>query len=132
MSAPITIERLDAIMLSLRPHVTPEERRPRPGCLESAIGNALNAASYQQDTEEPDVLWITAFLMRSLAKNHCYLDGNKRIAWLAGLDVLAVHGAMTLDVDEDKAAATVEALAKGELDVPALTGWLGEHVVALS
>jgi hypothetical protein len=36
---------------------------------------------------------------------------------------------MTLNVDQDEAAATVEALATGELDVTALTGWLGEHVV---
>jgi death-on-curing protein len=129
---PTTVERLDELMAALRPDEQPSGRRPRQGCVEGAIGNAVLAASYAQETDEPDILHVAAYLMRSLARDHCYVDGNKRIAWMATLDVLAVHAATTLDVDQDEAAGTVEAVATGTMDVPALITWLADHLVPLT
>jgi death-on-curing protein len=108
-------------------------RRSREGCVEGAIGNAVLAAGYAaQEGDEPDILHVAAYLMRSLARLHCYTDGNKRIAWLATLDVLAVHTATTLEVDQDEAAETVVAVATGVMGIPDLCTWLAEHLVPLT
>lgn len=126
--APISPGRLDELMQAIRPDADEAARRSRSDCVEGAIGNAVLAASYTQDSDEPDVLHVAAYLMRSLVKNHCYVDGNKRIAWLATLEVLAVHAMATIEADQDEAAALVEDVATGAVDVPALIVWLGKHL----
>lgn len=44
------------------------------------------AAMYEQDADEPDPLIVAAYLLRSLCQNHRFVDGNKRVAWLAALE----------------------------------------------
>lgn len=123
---PITPERLAALMAALRPGAS--DQSPREGCVEGAIGNAITAASYASDSNEPDGLQVAAYLLRSLARNHCYIDGNKRIAWLACLEVLAIHSAVTVYADQDEAADVVERVAQGNMDVPELTIWLASKL----
>lgn len=129
---PTTPERLAQLMAAIRTDQPAGNLAPRDGCVEGAIGNAVLAASYAQETDEPDVLHVAAYLMRSLARDHCYMDGNKRMAWLATLEVLAVHSATTVDADQAEAAAMVEQVATGAVDVPALIQWLGDHLVPWS
>lgn len=118
---PITAERIQEIMAAIRPHASELDRAPRAGCVEGAIANAVTAAMYQQDGEEPDPFLIGLYLLRSLAQNHCFLDGNKRIAWLAFIEVLGCHGRMTVNVPQKIAASLVELAATGAVDVGTLS-----------
>lgn len=125
---PITFERVVELVNSVRPLSEP----PRAGCVEGAIGNAVQAAVYYGENDEPNPLHIASYLLRSLARDHCFIDGNKRVAWLGCLDVLARLGGVTVDTDEVEAATFVECVAEGKIDVPAVAEWLAGRLVALS
>lgn len=78
-----------------------------------------------------DVLHVAAFLLRSLAKNHCFLDGNKRLAFMVAREVLEVHALVTLEAEQEEVAAVVISVATGTIDVPELVQWMQDHLVAL-
>lgn len=107
----------------------------KPGCVEGAIGAAVQGASYTHSTssEQLDPLLVAAFLLRSLVQNHCFVDGNKRVAWLAALDVLAVGASLTLRADEEEAANFVLGIADGTTrSVPEIVNWLADRLIAWS
>jgi death on curing protein len=107
----------------------------KPGCVEGAIGAAVQGAFYVQNTgsEQPDPLLVAAFLLRSLVQDHCFVDGNKRVAWLAVLDVLAVGANLTLRTDEEEAANFVLRVADGTTrSVPEIVAWLQDRLIAWS
>lgn len=106
---PITPERLAELMRDLRPAASAQSRVPRNG---------------------PDPSHVAAYLLRSLAKNHCYEDGNKRIAWAALLEVLWVNAALAIQADQDEAAELVIRVATSECGVDDLIEWLAAHIVA--
>jgi death-on-curing protein len=112
--------------------VRPLNEPPRNGCVEGAIGNAVQAAAYYSEDDEPNPLHIASHLLRSLARDHCFIDGNKRVAWLACLEVLATHGRVTIDADEIEAAAFVESVADGSTDVPGIAGWLAARLSTIN
>ncbi len=58
------------------------------------------------------------------------MDGNKRIAWLACLEVLAVHALATIEADQDEAAAFVEGVV-GQANVAPIVEWLAIHLAPL-
>ena len=103
------------------------------GCVDSSIGNSVQAALYAMETddEEPDLLVVAAYLLFYLARNHCYTDGNKRIAWLAFAEQIAVHG---LDVDATQEEVVRFVLDVAEGTVPNADGvrnWVAPRLVAL-
>lgn len=57
-----------------------------------------------------------AALLHSLARNHALVDGNKRVAWLACRATLR-YNSVFMRVDPDEAVPSVEAVARGELEV---------------
>lgn len=68
-----------------------------------------------------------AALMHSLARNHCLVDGNKRLAW-AGTRVFCLMNGFDLVMSIDEAEELVQATAQGKLDVPALSTQLIKHL----
>lgn len=126
---PISPARLAALMTDLRPDADDMSRTPRAGCVEGAIGSAVQCALYANPDGEPDPLHVAAYLLRSLAQNHCYEDGNKRIAWLALLEVLWVHASLTVDADEEEAADVVLKVTTREWTVEELILWLADRLV---
>jgi len=48
--------------------------------LESAITRQLNRWAYEHKS---DIVILAAAYGYGLAKNHCFIDGNKRVAFLA-------------------------------------------------
>jgi death-on-curing protein len=60
-----------------------------------------------------------AALLHSLARNHAFVDGNKRIAWSATRVFCLLNG-LDLDLDVDAAEALVVGAADGSLDQRAL------------
>ena len=97
---------------------------PRPrdvGLIQSAVERPRTAV-YGNDAY-PDVHTKAAALLHSLARNHAFLDGNKRIAWLAAGAFLFVNG-LLLDAPDDDAYDLVIATATGEADVEAIAAAL--------
>ncbi|MFS8071553.1 MAG: type II toxin-antitoxin system death-on-curing family toxin, partial [Byssovorax sp.] len=66
-----------------------------------------------------------AYLLMYLAKNHCFVDGNKRVAWSAAVRVLDMNG-IRLREDDAEAAPLVNHVATGEAKVGDIITWLAQ------
>jgi death-on-curing protein len=102
------------------------EPRPRDlGLVESAV--ARPQTTVFGDGAYPDLHTKAAALLHSLARNHAFVDGNKRVSWLAAGAFYWANGYL-LDAPEDPAYDLVIAVATGELDVAeiaaTLAGWV--------
>ncbi len=89
------------------------------GLLESALARPRNLAAYG----EPGVVELAAALAYGLAKNHPFVDGNKRTAFLCAYVFLGMNG-LSLDADEAEAAAIMVDLAAGEVSEADFAQWL--------
>ena len=94
------------------------------GLLESALARPLNLAVYGQ----PDAADLAASYGVGLAKNHPFVDGNKRAAFLAVGLFLALNG-QRLVVDQVNATFTMLAVAAGTLDETQFAAWIRQHAV---
>lgn len=94
------------------------------GLLDSALARAQNLAAYGT----PDYAQLAAAYGFGLAKNHAFVDGNKRAAFLATGLFLALNG-YRLTATQADATLTVLALAAGEIDEPAFVNWILERSV---
>jgi death-on-curing protein len=95
------------------------------GLLESAA-NRPQTTIYGKDAY-PTFADKAAALMHSLARNHCLIDGNKRLAWSATRAFCLMNG-FDLKLKIDTAESLVVATAKGELDVAALSKRLSKGI----
>lgn len=89
-----------------------------PGLLESALARPRNLAVYG----EPDLAALAAAYAFGVARNHPFVDGNKRAAWILARLFVRLNGG-TLVYDQDDAYRTVMALAAGVLSEEALAEW---------
>jgi death-on-curing protein len=89
------------------------------GLLDSALARPLNLAAYG----EPDAAGLAAAYGYGLAKNHPFVDGNKRAAFLAAGLFLAMNG-LRLRASQAEATIAVFTLAAGELDEAGFAAWL--------
>ncbi|HUE46718.1 MAG TPA: type II toxin-antitoxin system death-on-curing family toxin [Aestuariivirgaceae bacterium] len=92
------------------------------GLLESALHRPLDKFAYGQ----PDLCDLAAAYAYGLARNHPFVDGNKRTALVASLTFLEINGLRTTSTQAENVAAFL-ALAAGELDEDALAAWLRKH-----
>ncbi|MEI6385984.1 MAG: type II toxin-antitoxin system death-on-curing family toxin [Spirochaetota bacterium] len=99
-----------------------DEIRDR-GLIESALAKPRNLAVYSQ----PDLADLAASYAFGLAKNHAFIDGNKRTAWVVARVFLADNG-LSLQFDAADAIRTVESLAGGTLDESGLALWFRSHL----
>ena len=93
------------------------------GLLDSALARPLNLALYT----EPDVADLAAAYGVGLAKNHPFVDGNKRAAFLAVGMFLAVNG-YRLHAAQVDATLTVLAVAAGDMDEVTFAQWIRAHI----
>jgi len=73
----------------------------------------------------PDLHTKAAAILHSLARNHAFVDGNKRVAWLSAGAFYWING-LLLDAPDDPASDLVIAVATGDLDVPAIAATLAQ------
>jgi death on curing protein len=95
------------------------------GMLESALGRPMNRWAYGEDDEAA----LAAAYAFGVARNHPFIDGNKRTAWVLARLFLALNG-HKLEFDADDAIRTVLALAAGELPEDELACWFRARIVA--
>ncbi len=94
-----------------------------PGGLESAMARAENLAAYG----EPDAAALAAAYAFGVARNHPFVDGNKRTAWVLARQFLELNE-QRLEFVEAEAIATMLALAAGELSEDELADWIREGI----
>jgi len=92
------------------------------GLLESALGRPLNNHAY----ESPDLASVGAAYGFGLARNHAFVDGNKRIAFLAIVTFLGLNN-VDLVVPESEAVVMMQAIAAGEVDEEGLARWIRDN-----
>lgn len=90
------------------------------GLLDSALARAPNAWAYQDGSTIPE---LAASYGYGLARNHAFLDGNKRVAFLAIGLFLALNGCF-LKAGKADAVETMLAVAAGDLDEAGLAAWI--------
>jgi death on curing protein len=90
------------------------------GLLDSALDRARNQYLYDSETDLPALAAAYGF---GLAKNHPFVDGNKRAAFLGLGLFLAVNG-KRLRADPVDAIHTMLALAAGEITEKQLAAWI--------
>ncbi len=96
------------------------------GLLESALMRPENLVAYGS----PDVCDCAAAYAFGLAKNHPFVDGNKRAAFLACGLFLYLNG-RRLTATQADATLTMLALAAGDLDEAAFAAWLHANTAPL-
>lgn len=87
--------------------------------LDSVLGRAPNLWLYDKSV---DLASLAAAYGFGIAKNHAFVDGNKRAAFLAMGLFLAING-KRLRADQVDAINTILSLASGTLDEHALADW---------
>ena len=88
--------------------------------LESAIARPQQLAHYEPKS---GIAHIAAVLAWGLAKNHAFIDGNKRIAIAAMITFLGWNG-YQLNCTEAEETVMVLRMAASEIDEAAWTGWV--------
>jgi len=126
----ITVDRVIALHQALCSAVTSDAAG---ACLEQAVGTAVTNALYASEEGEPDLLIAACYLARGLSTGQCFMDGNKRVAWAAFLDVLMAHGELMLDVetDGDDAASHMADLSTNSMSVSTFARWAAGHLTPL-
>jgi len=97
---------------------------PDPGRLEAAA--ARPRMTFGGEDLYPDLAAKAAALMHSIAMNHPFVDGNKRVGAMAAELFLAVNG-QALDVDDDALVAMVVDVAAGVITAEALAIWIRQR-----
>jgi death on curing protein len=97
------------------------------GLLDSALARPLNLAAYGA----PDMADLAASYGVGLAKNHAFVDGNKRAAFLAVGLFMALNGHRLVTTQAD-ATLTMLGVAAGTLDDVQLASWIRQHAVPRS
>jgi death on curing protein len=92
------------------------------GLLRSAIERPVNKWHYQQ-AELPELAAAYAF---GLAKNHAFVDGNKRIAFLSMMIFLRKNG-VRFAPDQAHATKMMMSLAAGEVSEESLARWMRDN-----
>ena len=93
------------------------------GLFESALARPEHLAHYGT----PDLAELAAAYGYGLARNHPFIDGNKRTAFVAVELFLELNGA-SLVADDASCVLTMLALASGTLDEAAIASWVRTHM----
>ena len=94
-----------------------------PGLLESALARPQNKFAFG----ETDLAALAAAYGFGIARNHPFVDGNKRTA-LAAMIVFLNLNALALVAPQEEATAIILALAAGEVGEDVLARWIAGHV----
>ena len=92
------------------------------GLLESALARPQHLLAYG----DPDLFDLAASYAHGLARNHPFLDGNKRIAFMAAYVFLYRNGHRLIAPETDTVAIMLD-LAAGRIDEADLAGWLRQN-----
>jgi death on curing protein len=93
------------------------------GLLESALARPINKFAYG----ETDLAALAAAYGFGIAKDHPFVDGNKRTA-LASMIVFLGLNRLEPDAPQEAATAIILSLAAGEVTEDVLARWIAVHI----
>ena len=97
------------------------------GRIDAALARPPNLAHYG----DPDPADLAAAYAFGLARNHGFVDGNKRVAWLAARLFLADNG-VGLEFDPVDAIRIIEGVASGTVAEPELADWFRQRLLVVN
>ena len=97
------------------------------GMLDSALARPQQRFAYGDPP--PDLAELAAALAFGLARNHPFVDGNKRTAAVACETFIQLNGA-ELNADDLTLYPLYIGLAEGSLDEAGFAAWLRDHITA--
>lgn len=95
------------------------------GLLESALHKPKNLYAYENP--KPDLAALPASYAYGIARNHPFVDGNKRVAFVVCRLFLRLNGADISAAPEEKYNTFIK-LAAGELSEADLANWVRQHL----
>ena len=93
------------------------------GLLESALGRPLNKFAYG----ETGLAALAAAYAFGIARNHPFVDGNKRAAFASIIVFLGLNG-VDFDAPPEAATAIILDMAAGEIDRDGLARWIADNI----
>jgi death-on-curing protein len=93
------------------------------GLLESALARPINKLAYG----ETAIAALAAAYGFGIARNHPFIDGNKRTALASMIVFLGLNG-IDLDAPQEDATAMILSLAAGEITEDLLANWIADHI----
>ena len=94
------------------------------GLLESALSRPQQKWHYEPGT---DLATLAAAYAFGIAKNHPFIDGNKRAALVAAYTFLAINE-LELEAPEPEAVTAILGTADGSLSEEDLASWIRSHL----
>ena len=94
------------------------------GLLQSALARPQNLAVYG----EPDITDCAAAYGYGIARNHPFIDGKRRTAFVCAELFLVLNG-YDLSADDTDCIQTMLAVAAGDIEEAAFAAWLRAHAV---
>lgn len=99
------------------------------GLLLSAIARPQNLYAYSEET--PDISALAASLAYGIAKNHPFIDGNKRTALVVSRTFLILNG-FNVEATQEEKYLTFLKLAEGNLNEEELAEWFRSKLVKIN
>ncbi|MBZ9681512.1 type II toxin-antitoxin system death-on-curing family toxin [Mesorhizobium sp. B2-3-14] len=96
------------------------------GLLESALARPQQKEAYG----EPDLSELAAAYLFGIAKNHPFVDGNKRTAFAAA-DLFLYFNGLSIEAEQEEVIQLVMMVAAGEIDEAGAAAFFRDHVVKL-
>jgi death on curing protein len=129
MNEPVWIDKPEVLIvhsMQLAEHGGPDGIRDET-LLDSALAKPRNGFAYADDPSLPRMAASYAF---GLARDHAFIDGNKRTALVVSEGFLRLNGLKIVSTPEEKYFTFLH-LADGSLSEDQLTAWFTEHAVSL-
>lgn len=95
--------------------------------LDSALARPVNTAGYNP---KADVALLAAAYAFGIARNHPFIDGNKRTAYVA-MELFLMDNGYVLTAGDEDSLLTMLRLAAGEMREEDYAGWVRANVAAL-
>jgi death-on-curing protein len=95
--------------------------------LDSALAKPLNVLAY---ADEPDIFRLAASYAFGIARNHAFVDGNKRTALVVSITFLDRNG-WDIVAPKEEVYFTFLHLAEGSLSEDQLADWFRVHAISL-
>ena len=96
------------------------------GVIHSALARPQNLLAYGN----PDLAALAAAYAFGLSRNHGFVDGNKRVAFVVAETFLNLNG-VNLTATDEAVVTTMLAVAAGQMTEEALAEWFREHAAPI-
>ena len=107
--------------------------REPDGCVDRSLAAAWNAELYSDSPDAQNGLCFACCLLFYLAKNNCFMDGNKRVGWAACMEVLRGFG-LTVKATDDEVEQFCNGILTGSenvRDAIGVTFWIAPRLISL-